>query len=155
QDGKLYLLQTRSGKRTGLAAVRIAVDMVREGLIDEKTAVLRVEPESLDQLLHPTISRAARASVKPVTKGIAASPGAAVGRVVFTADDAEAWAARGEEVILVRAETSPEDIGGMAAAQGLLTSRGGMTSHAAGVARGMGKGCAVGAGAVPVAGTNR
>ena len=150
QEGTLYILQTRSGKRTAQAAVRIAVDMVREGLIDEKTALTRVEPESLDQLLHPNISRKARAEAQCLTVGIAASPGAAVGRVVFTADDAEEWAARGEDVILVRAETSPEDIGGMDAAKGILTSRGGKTSHAAVVARGMGKCCVAGAGEVKI-----
>jgi len=150
QEGKLYLLQTRSGKRTAQAAVRIAVEMVREGLIDEKTAVLRVQPEQLDQLLHPTISDAARRSATVLTTGIAASPGAAVGRVVFTAADAEAWKERGEEVILVRLETSPEDIGGMDAAKGILTARGGKTSHAAVVARGMGKCCVTGAGEIKI-----
>ena len=150
QDGRLYLLQTRSGKRTAQAAVRIAVDMVREGLIDEKTAVTRVEPQQLDQLLHPNIDPKARESATLLTRGIAASPGAAVGRVVFTADEAEEWAGRGEEVILVRAETSPEDIGGMDVAKGILTSRGGKTSHAAVVARGMGKCCVAGAGEVRI-----
>ncbi|RKY04206.1 pyruvate, phosphate dikinase [Candidatus Poribacteria bacterium] len=148
QEGKLYLLQTRTGKRTGLAAVKIAVDMVREGLIDEEEALLRVDPMALDQLLHPMIDPNAQVNV--ITKGLPASPGAAVGRVVFSAKDAEEWAARGEKVILVRPETSPEDIGGMHAAQGILTSRGGMTSHAAVVARGMGKPCVVGAGEILV-----
>jgi pyruvate,orthophosphate dikinase len=144
QENKLYMLQTRAGKRTGAAAVRIAVEMQQEGLIDEKTAVLRVQPEQLDQLLHPMIDP--KAKVTPVAKGLPASPGAAVGRVVFTAADAEEWAARGEKVILTRQETSPDDIGGMHAAVGILTSRGGMTSHAAVVARGMGKCCVAGCG---------
>ncbi|MDI3280688.1 MAG: pyruvate, phosphate dikinase [Bacillota bacterium] len=148
QKGKLYMLQTRSGKRTAMAAVKIAVDMVREGLIDRETALLRVSPEQLDQLLHPTIDPEAKVQV--IAKGLPASPGAAVGQVVLTAEDAEAWAAQGKKVILVRAETSPEDIGGMDAAQGILTSRGGMTSHAAVVARGMGKCCVVGAGEIKV-----
>lgn len=146
QDGKLYILQTRAGKRTAYAAVRIAVDMVKEGLIDKKTAVTRVEPEQLDQLLHPAISDEAKKTATLVTTGIAASPGAAVGKAVFTAATAEEYAARGEDCILVRQETSPEDIGGMDAAKGILTSRGGKTSHAAVVARGMGKSCVVGAG---------
>ena len=143
QEGKLYMLQTRSGKRTAQAAIRIAVDMVDEGLIDEKTALKRVPPAQLDQLLHKQIDP--KAKVEVLTKGLPASPGAAVGRIVFTAEDAEAWKARGEQVILVRRETSPEDIGGMHAAAGILTSRGGMTSHAAVVARGMGKCCVAGA----------
>ncbi|HEY8496616.1 MAG TPA: pyruvate, phosphate dikinase [Limnochordales bacterium] len=143
QEGKLYMLQTRSGKRTAQAAVRIAVEMVEEGLIDEKTAVKRVPPAQLDQLLHKQVDP--NAKVEVLTKGLPASPGAAVGRIVFNADDAEQWAARGESVILVRRETSPEDIGGMHAAAGILTSRGGMTSHAAVVARGMGKCCVAGA----------
>ncbi len=155
QEGKLYLLQTRNGKRTAHAAVRIAVEMVREGVIDEQVAVTRVEPEALDQLLHPNISEKARTSTEPLTVGIAASPGAAVGRVVFTADDAEEWVARGESVILVRAETSPEDIGGMDVAKGILTSRGGKTSHAAVVARGMGKSCVAGAGDVKISEASR
>ncbi|HHW10663.1 MAG TPA: pyruvate, phosphate dikinase [Firmicutes bacterium] len=142
QEGKLYMLQTRTGKRTAQAAVRIAVEMVEEGLIDVNTAILRVEPEQLDQLLHPMIDP--KEKVEAAAKGLPASPGAAVGRVVFTADDAEAWAAKGEKVILVRTETSPEDIGGMDVAQGILTARGGMTSHAAVVARGMGKCCVAG-----------
>src|SRR5690606_38025834 len=154
-EGKLYMLQTRSGKRTAQAAVKIAVDMVREGLIDEKTALLRVEPEQLDQLLHPTISEKARKSATVLATGIAASPGAAVGRVVFTAADAEAWKERGEDVILVRLETSPEDIGGMDAAKGILTARGGKTSHAAVVARGMGKPCVTGAGEIKIDEENR
>ncbi len=148
QEGKLYMLQTRVGKRTAAAAIKIAVDMVKEKLIDKKTALLRIEPEQLNQLLHPTIDPEAK--VKVIAKGLPASPGAAVGKVVFTAKDAEEWAAKGEKVILVREETSPEDIGGMAAAQGILTARGGMTSHAAVVGRGMGKCCVVGCGAVNI-----
>lgn len=144
QQGTLYMLQTRTGKRTAQSAVRIAVEMVEEGLIDKKTAVTRVDPEQLDQLLHPMIDPAAK--VKVAAKGLPASPGAAVGRIVFTAEEAEEWAGRGEKVILVRTETSPEDIGGMHVAQGILTSRGGMTSHAAVVARGMGKCCVAGCG---------
>lgn len=153
QDRKLYMLQTRNGKRTGPAAVRIAVEMVREGLIDEKTAVLRVEPEQLDQLLHPMIDP--KIKVNKIAKGLPASPGAAVGQVVFTAEDAEKWAASGKKVILVRTETSPEDIGGMHAAEGILTSRGGMTSHAAVVARGMGKCCVAGCGDAVVNGKEK
>jgi pyruvate,orthophosphate dikinase len=142
QRSKLWMLQTRNGKRTAAAAVRIAVEMVEEKLIDKETAVLRVQPEQLDQLLHPTFDPKAKKSV--ITKGLPASPGAATGRIVFHADDAEEWAARGEQVILVRIETSPEDIGGMNVAKGILTARGGMTSHAAVVARGMGKCCVAG-----------
>ena len=142
QEDKLYMLQTRSGKRTAAAAVKIAVDMYKEGLIDKKTAVMRVDPKQLDQLLHKTIDPQAKLDV--IGRGLPASPGAAVGRVVFFAEDAEEWASREEPVILVRSETSPEDIGGMDAAVGILTSRGGMTSHAAVVARGMGKCCVAG-----------
>lgn len=142
QDKKLYLLQTRTGKRTAAAAVRIAVEMVREGLIDKKTALLRVEPEQLEQLLHPTIDP--KAKIEVIAKGLPASPGAGVGKVVFTAEAAEEMAEKGEKVILVRQETSPEDIAGMNVAQGILTVRGGMTSHAAVVARGMGKCCVSG-----------
>jgi len=148
QNGKLFLLQTRTGKRTGAAAIKIAVDMVREGLIDRETALLRVDPMALDQVLHPMIDP--NAEVEVIAKGLPASPGAAVGKVVFDAKTAEEWASNGEEVLLVRPETSPEDIGGMHAAQGILTSRGGMTSHAAVVARGMGKPCVAGAGEVLV-----
>lgn len=144
QEGTLYLLQTRTGKRTPAAAVKIAVDMRREGLIDKKLAVLRVDPHQVEILLHPMLD--AKAKVERVARGLPASPGAAVGQVVFTAEEAEAWAARGDKVILVRAETSPEDVGGMHAAQGILTARGGMTSHAAVVARGMGKPCVAGCG---------
>jgi pyruvate,orthophosphate dikinase len=144
QQGRLWMLQTRTGKRTAQAALRVAVDMVRERIIDEKTAVLRVEPTQIDMLLHPMIDP--KAPRKVLTKGLPASPGAAVGKVVFTANEAEAQAGQGEKVILVRHETSPEDIHGMHAAQGVLTARGGMTSHAAVVGRGMGKPAIVGAG---------
>ncbi|HXL01911.1 MAG TPA: pyruvate, phosphate dikinase [Candidatus Atribacteria bacterium] len=142
EKGKLYLLQTRTGKRTAQAAIKIAVDMVREGLIDEKTAVKRVEPDQINQLLHPRIDRSQ--PLKVLAKGLPASPGAAYGKVVFDADDAERLANDGEKVILVSPETTPDDIHGMAVAQGVLTSRGGMTSHAAVVARGMGKPCVAG-----------
>jgi pyruvate,orthophosphate dikinase len=148
QRGKLYMLQTRRGKRTAAAAVRIAVEMVKEGLIDKKTAVLRLEPEQVDQLLHPMVDP--QAKVQVIARGLPASPGAAVGKVVFTAEEAEKRASQGEKVILVRLETSPEDIGGMNAAQGILTARGGMTSHAAVVARGMGKCCIVGCGDIKI-----
>src|SRR5471032_2076832 len=144
QRGKLYMLQTRNGKRTAKAALKIAVDMVREGLIDKKEAVARIVPASLDQLLHPMLDPKAHRRV--IAKGLPASPGAASGKIVFTADVAEKQARAGEKVILVRRETSPEDIHGMHAAQGILTSTGGMTSHAAVVARGMGKPCVAGAG---------
>ncbi len=142
QEGKLYILQTRSGKRTGVAAVRIAVEMVDEKLISEKQAILRIEPNSLNQLLHKRIGPAEIKNKEPSASGLPASPGAAVGKIVFTAEDAFEWVEKGEKVILVRTETSPEDIKGMNAAQGILTLRGGMTSHAAVVARGMGK-CAI------------
>ncbi|MBI1811276.1 MAG: pyruvate, phosphate dikinase, partial [Nitrospirae bacterium] len=148
QEGKLYMLQTRVGKRTAASALKIAIDMVKEGLIDKKTAILRIDPQQIDQLLHPMIDPKAKISV--IAKGLPASPGAAVGKVVFTADEAEKAAERGEKVILVRQETSPEDIGGMHAAQGILTARGGMTSHAAVVARGMGKCCVAGCGAINI-----
>ena len=148
QEGKLYMLQTRVGKRTAAAALRIAIDMVKEKLIDKKTAILRIDPQQLDQLLHPMIDP--KSQVKVIAKGLPASPGAAVGKAVFTAEDAERASDKGEKVILVRAETSPEDIGGMNAAQGILTARGGMTSHAAVVARGMGKCCVAGCGAINV-----
>ena len=151
QDGRLFLLQTRDGKRTGPAAVKIAVDMVEDGLVDRATAVRDlVEPQHLDQLLHPRFADAAAYADDLLGEGLPASPGAAVGRVVFTADDAEAWRERGEDVILVRIETSPEDVGGMDAAEGILTSRGGMTSHAAVVARGWGKPCVAGCGDIVV-----
>jgi pyruvate, orthophosphate dikinase len=148
QRGQLWMLQTRTGKRTARAAVKIAVDMAREKLIDRRTALLRVNPESLDQLLHPTLDAAA--APPPIAQGLPASPGAAVGRVVFTAEDAEAAAEGGEDVVLVRRETSPEDIHGMHAAQGILTALGGMTSHAAVVARGMGKCCVAGCSALSI-----
>lgn len=148
QEGKLYMLQTRVGKRTAAAALKIAISMVKEKLIDKKTAVMRIDPQQLDQLLHPMIDP--KAQVRVIAKGLPASPGAAVGKVVFTAEDAEKAADKGEKVILVRTETSPEDIGGMNAAQGILTARGGMTSHAAVVARGMGKCCVVGCGAINI-----
>jgi pyruvate,orthophosphate dikinase len=148
ERGHLWMLQTRSGKRTAKAALRMAVDMVGEGLIEESEAVLRVDPMALDQLLHPTLDPQAARDV--LTKGLPASPGAASGKVVLDADTAEQWASRGEKVILVRVETSPEDIHGMHAAQGVLTARGGMTSHAAVVARGMGRPCVSGASAVSI-----
>ncbi|MDR2733479.1 MAG: pyruvate, phosphate dikinase [Spirochaetota bacterium] len=146
EASKLYMLQTRNGKRTAAAAIRIATDLLKEKLIDEKTALMRVEPKMLDQLLHPVFDPKAEKAAKQLAKGLPASPGAASGRVVFSAADAEAWAARGEKTILVRIETSPEDIGGMNVARGILTARGGMTSHAAVVARGMGKCCVAGCG---------
>lgn len=148
QDNKLWMLQTRNGKRTGFAMVKIAVDMLKEGLIDEKTALLRMEPAKLDELLHPVFNKAALAKAHVIAKGLPASPGAATGQIVFFADDAEAWANEGKSVILVRTETSPEDLRGMNVAKGILTARGGMTSHAAVVARGMGKCCVSGAGAL-------
>ena len=144
EAGKLYMLQTRNGKRTAPAALKIACDLVDEGMIDEKKAVAMIEPRTLDTLLHPQFDAAALKAATPVGKALAASPGAACGRVVFTAEDAKAWAERGEKVVLVRLETSPEDIEGMMAAQGILTVRGGMTSHAAVVARGMGTCCVSG-----------
>ncbi len=148
QEGKLYMLQTRTGKRTAGSAIRIAVEMVEEGMISKETAVQRVDPAQLDQLLHPMIDP--KADVKSVAKGLPASPGAAVGKVVFTPEEAEIAAEHGEKVILVRPETTPEDVGGMHAAQGILTAIGGMTSHAAVVARGMGKCCVVGCGALRI-----
>jgi len=148
ERGTLWMLQTRSGKRTGKAALRIAVDMANEGLIGREEAILRVDPAALDQLLHPTLDPAAERNV--IAKGLPASPGAASGRAVFDADTAERWAGEGEKVILVRIETSPEDIHGMHAAQGILTARGGMTSHAAVVARGMGRPCVSGAGSLAI-----
>jgi len=150
EDGKLYMLQTRNGKRTAAAAVRIATDLIQEKMIDEATAILRIDPASLDQLLHPVFVKSAEAKAKKLTVGLQASPGAASGRIVFSAEEAERWAKRGEAVILCRIETSPEDIGGMHVARGILTTRGGMTSHAAVVARGMGKCCVAGAGEVDI-----
>ncbi|MCG8410547.1 MAG: pyruvate, phosphate dikinase [Bacteroidales bacterium] len=153
QDGKLWMLQTRNGKRTGAAMVKMAVDMLGEGMIDEKTAILRQEPNKLDELLHPVFDKEAIASAKVLSKGLPASPGAATGKIVFTAEDAEVEAEKGEKVILVRRETSPEDLKGMYAAQGILTERGGMTSHAAVVARGMGKCCVSSAAGISVSHT--
>jgi len=150
ENGKLYILQTRNGKRTAKAAVRIATDLAKEKLITEKQAVLSVDPASLDQLLHPVFVKASEDKAQQIAVGLPASPGAATGQVVFTAEDAEAWAAKGKRVILCRTETSPEDIGGMDAAAGILTSRGGMTSHAAVVARGMGRCCVAGVGDVNI-----
>jgi len=150
QDGALYMLQTRSGKRTAAAAVKVAVDMVKERLISKEEALMRLEPEQLNQLLHPNFDPQAEKGATVLARGLPASPGAATGRVVFSAEDAEAWAKRGEKVILTRIETSPEDIGGMNVAEGVLTARGGMTSHAAVVARGMGKCCVAGVGALSI-----
>jgi len=150
QDGKLWMLQTRSGKRTGAAMVKMAVDMYDEKLLDEKTAILRVEPNKLDELLHPVFEKSAMKNAKVLAQGLPASPGAATGQIVFFADDAEAWAKEGKKIILVRVETSPEDLKGMVVAEGILTARGGMTSHAAVVARGMGKCCVSGAGSLKI-----
>ena len=146
ENGKLYMLQTRNGKRTAQAALKIACDLVDEGMIDEKQAVLMIDPRNLDTLLHPQFDTAALKAATPIGRGLGASPGAACGKIVFSAEDAEAWHARGEKVVLVRLETSPEDITGMKASQGILTVRGGMTSHAAVVARGMGTCCVSGCG---------
>ncbi|MBR2448614.1 MAG: pyruvate, phosphate dikinase [Clostridia bacterium] len=148
EHGKLYMLQTRNGKRTAAAALKIACDLVDEGMIDEKQAVLMIDPRNLDTLLHPQFDAKALKSAKPAARALGASPGAACGKIVFTAEDAKAWKARNEKVILVRLETSPEDIEGMKAAQGILTARGGMTSHAAVVARGMGTCCVSGCSAI-------
>lgn len=150
QEGKLWFLQTRNGKRTGTAMVKIAMDLLREGMIDEKTAIMRCEPQKLDELLHPVFDKLALSHAKVLTQGLPASPGAATGQIVFHADDAQAWHADGKKVIMVRIETSPEDLAGMSAAEGILTARGGMTSHAAVVARGMGKCCVSGAGAINI-----
>jgi pyruvate, orthophosphate dikinase len=150
QDGRLWILQTRNGKRTGAAMVKIATDMMHEGLISKKEALLRVEPNKLDELLHPIFDTEALAKAKVISKGLPASPGAATGQIVFHADEAETWVAQGKKVILVRIETSPEDLSGMNVAQGILTARGGMTSHAAVVARGMGKCCVSGAGSIKI-----
>jgi pyruvate,orthophosphate dikinase len=150
QDGKLWMLQCRVGKRTGPAAIRMAVEMVEEGLITKEQALLRVEPDALNQLLRPVFDSAAKKKAAPLAQGLNAGPGAATGRIVFNAPDAEAWAAKGEHVILVRTETSPEDIRGMDAAEGILTARGGMTSHAALVARQMGKVCVAGCGTLEI-----
>ncbi len=150
QEGKLWFLQTRNGKRTGTAMVKIAMDLLHEGIIDEKTAILRCEPNKLDELLHPVFDKDALKAAKVLTRGLPASPGAACGQIVFFADDAEKWHEEGKQVVMVRIETSPEDLAGMSAAEGILTARGGMTSHAAVVARGMGKCCVSGAGAIIV-----
>jgi pyruvate,orthophosphate dikinase len=150
QEGKLWFLQTRNGKRTGAAMVKIAIDLLRQGMIDEKTALKRIEPHKLDELLHPVFDKNALKNAKVLVKGLPASPGAATGQIVFFADDAAAWYKAGKDVVLVRIETSPEDLAGMAAAKGILTARGGMTSHAAVVARGMGKCCVSGAGALNI-----
>ena len=150
QEGKLWFLQTRNGKRTGTAMVKIAMDLLREGEIDEKTALLRCEPNKLDELLHPVFDKEAQKKAKVLTRGLPASPGAACGQIVFFADDAAKWHAKGHQVVMARIETSPEDLAGMAAAEGIVTARGGMTSHAAVVARGMGKCCVSGAGAMMI-----
>ncbi|MFH2007472.1 MAG: pyruvate, phosphate dikinase [bacterium] len=150
QDGRLWMLQTRTGKRTGTAALNMAMDMLAEGRIDHKTAVLRVEPAQLDELLHPVVDPKAEATAMAVAKGLPAGPGGAVGQIVFTADDAVQWVRDGKQVLLVREETNPEDVEGMRAAKGILTARGGMTSHAALVARGWGKCCIVGAGMLKI-----
>jgi len=150
QEGKLWMLQTRNGKRTGASMVRIAMDLLREGKIDEKEAILRLEPQKLDELLHPVFDTDALAKANVLAKGLPASPGAATGQIVFFPEDAEVWHTKGHDTILVRIETSPEDLKGMAVAKGILTARGGMTSHAAVVARGMGKCCVSGAGTVKI-----
>ena len=150
QEGKLWFLQTRNGKRTGAAMVKIAIDLLHEGMIDEKTAIMRCEPNKLDELLHPVFDKKALTTAKVIAQGLPASPGAACGQIVFHADDAQAWHADGHKVVLVRIETSPEDLAGMSAAEGILTARGGMTSHAAVVARGMGKCCVSGVGSLNV-----
>ena len=155
ENGKLYMLQCRNGKRTAQAALKIACDLVDEGMIDEKQAVLMIDPRNLDTLLHPQFDTAALKAATPMGKGLGASPGAACGKIVFTAEDAKEWAARKEKVVLVRLETSPEDIEGMKAAQGILTVRGGMTSHAAVVARGMGKCCVSGCGEIKMDEANK
>ena len=155
QEGKLWFLQTRNGKRTGAAMVKIAIDLLHEGMIDEKTAILRCEPQKLDELLHPVFDKKALTQAKVIAQGLPASPGAACGQIVFHADDAEAWHNDGHKVVLVRIETSPEDLAGMASAEGILTARGGMTSHAAVVARGMGKCCVSGVGSLNVSYVNK
>ena len=155
QEGKLWFLQTRNGKRTGSAMVKIAMDLLRQGMIDEKTAIKRIDANKLDELLHPIFDKEALKKAKVLTRGLPASPGAATGQIVFFADDAAEWHAKGHHVVMVRLETSPEDLAGMAVAEGILTARGGMTSHAAVVARGMGKCCVSGAGALNVDYKNR
>ena len=146
EHGKLYMLQTRNGKRTASAALQIAIDLVNEGMISKEEAVLQIDPKSLDTLLHPQFDANQIKNIKPITTALAASPGAACGKVAFSAEEAIERAKNGEKVVLVRLETSPEDIEGMAVAQGILTARGGMTSHAAVVARGMGRCCVSGCG---------
>lgn len=155
QEGKLWFLQTRNGKRTGGAMVKIAIDLLHQGMIDEKTCIMRVEPNKLDELLHPVFDKSALKLAKVLTRGLPASPGAATGQIVFFADDAADWYAAGKRIVMVRVETSPEDLAGMAVAEGILTARGGMTSHAAVVARGMGKCCVSGAGALNIDYKNR
>ena len=150
QEGKLWFLQTRNGKRTGAAMVKIAIDLLHEGMIDEKTALARIEPNKLDELLHPVFDKKAEKQAKEFVKGLPASPGAATGHIVFFAEDAAKWHADGKKVVMVRIETSPEDLAGRTVAEGILTARGGMTSHAAVVARGMGKCCVSGAGALDI-----
>ena len=150
QEGKLWFLQTRNGKRTGAAMVKIAIDLLHEGMIDEKTAIMRCEPNKLDELLHPVFDKVALTNAKVIAQGLPASPGAACGQIVFHADDAQTWHEEGHKVVLVRIETSPEDLAGMSAAEGILTARGGITSHAAVVARGMGMCCVSGVGALNV-----
>src|SRR5208283_4821013 len=150
EEGRLWMLQTRVGKRTGQAAIRMAVEMAKQKLITRETALLRVKPAQIDELLHSSVDPVAENEAVEIAKGLPAGPGGAEGKIVFTADDAEAWAKRGEKVILVRNETSPEDVHGMHAAQAVLTARGGMTSHAALVARGWGKCCIVGASALNI-----
>ena len=150
QEGKLWFLQTRNGKRTGAAMVKIAIDLLHEGKIDEKTAIMRCEPQKLDEPLHPIFDKKALTTAKVIAQGLPASPGAACGQIVFHADDAQEWHEDGHKVVLVRIETSPEDLAGMSAAEGILTARGGMTSHAAVVARGMGKCCVSGVGSLNV-----
>ena len=150
QEGKLWFLQTRNGKRTGAAMVKIAIDLLHQGMIDEKTALKRIEPNKLDELLHPVFDKVAEKQAKVWVKGLPASPGAATGQIVFFADDAAKWHADGKKIVMVRIETSPEDLAGMAVAEGILTARGVMSSHAAVVARGMGKCCVSGAGALEI-----
>ena len=155
EHGKLFMLQTRNGKRTAQAALKIACDLVDEGMRTEKEAVAMIDPRNLDTLLHPQFDAAALKAATPAGRGLGASPGAACGKIVFSAEDAEEWNARGEKVVLVRLETSPEDITGMKASQGILTVRGGMTSHAAVVARGMGTCCVSGCGDIAMDEANK
>ena len=150
QEGKLWMLQTRNGKRTGAAMLRMAIEMLDEGMIGEEEAIMRIEPNKLDELLHPIFSSQGVQNAEVIANGLPASPGAATGKIVFFADDAVQSAENGQDVILVRNETSPEDLAGMNNAQGILTAKGGMTSHAAVVARGMGKCCISGAGGIKI-----